>query len=281
MKSQNGFTLIELLVVIAIIALLLSIIVPALKIAKERAMDTICTSNIKQYQVAMALYCSNNDENFANGEDWIYLGFINGGPFPTAPHSFNCVWHDATLTPNGTVVQYLGDNKVALCPLFAKIAPSRCNCVVYPSTHNAAIPIVPQFNYTLSAYLGAYKYRSGCKDQVVKITRVKSPSQVVMFGEENPMRIPASVRKDLPGGSNATVNDCLLWPYEPANAKSKIDGMGGKYARFDGSGFSDCFGTYHRAKDDARFLGFTNAVFVDGHVQYVAPEETLKFMWPY
>ena len=43
---KNGFTLIELLVVIAIIALLLAVIVPSLNIAKKKAEEVICRSNL-------------------------------------------------------------------------------------------------------------------------------------------------------------------------------------------------------------------------------------------
>jgi prepilin-type N-terminal cleavage/methylation domain-containing protein/prepilin-type processing-associated H-X9-DG protein len=280
-RKQNAFTLIELLVVVAIIALLLSVIVPSLKLAKERAMDVICVSNIKEYQLAMKLYCNNNNDFFANGEDWIFRGFINGSTeFPPAGHPFGCVWHDASLYPNGTVIQYLGDNGVALCPLFERLSLSLSLCATNPPSPHV-IPLIPQFNYTLSAYLGDYRLRGGCVDQVKKITSVRSPSQVVMFGEENPMRIVANVRKDLPGGTPVTMNDCLLWPFDPAGAKTRIASLGGKHAKLDGSGFNDTFGSFHRAKDSTRYLGSANGVFVDGHVQYIAPEETLKFMWPY
>ncbi|HML75088.1 MAG TPA: type II secretion system protein [Anaerohalosphaeraceae bacterium] len=56
MRTKKGFTLIELLVVIAIIALLLSIIVPSLKKAKEYARHVICQSNLKQFSTALEMY---------------------------------------------------------------------------------------------------------------------------------------------------------------------------------------------------------------------------------
>lgn len=285
-RKQNAFTLIELLVVIAIIALLLAVIIPSLRIAKERTMDAICTNNIRQYQIAMVMYCSENDNYFANGEDWIYLGFINGSTvFPPAGVPFACVWHAASLYPNGTVVHYLGDNKVSLCPIFKMIAASRCTCAVNAAAvgHNPAIPIVPQFSFTLSAYLGAYRTRPGINaTQVIKITNVKSPSEVVIFGEENPMRVPANMRPTLAKGTGTPMNDCLLWPFDPATAKRTIESLPqGKYTDFNSTPFNDSFGTYHRAKDGERFLGFSDAVFVDGRVEFVTPEQTLRYMWPY
>lgn len=56
MNIRKAFTLIELLVVIAIIALLLSIIVPALKKAKDQARKVICASNLSQLGKALEMY---------------------------------------------------------------------------------------------------------------------------------------------------------------------------------------------------------------------------------
>lgn len=61
---KNGFTLIELLVVVAIIALLLAVIAPALRKAKESARKTVCTSNVRQLAMAFGLYEEANDQKF-------------------------------------------------------------------------------------------------------------------------------------------------------------------------------------------------------------------------
>jgi prepilin-type N-terminal cleavage/methylation domain-containing protein len=63
-RSLNGFTLIELLVVIAIIALLLSVLVPALQKAKFIARVTICKSNVKQWGLMANLYANDHDSKF-------------------------------------------------------------------------------------------------------------------------------------------------------------------------------------------------------------------------
>jgi prepilin-type N-terminal cleavage/methylation domain-containing protein/prepilin-type processing-associated H-X9-DG protein len=52
----NGFTLVELLVVIAIIAILMAILLPALKSAKERARITTCLNNLHQLGIGMEMY---------------------------------------------------------------------------------------------------------------------------------------------------------------------------------------------------------------------------------
>ncbi len=75
--NKEGFTLIELLVVIAIIALLLSILMPSLRKAKEQAQLMVCRSNLKQYQLGMRLYWDDNgDKLFAYRSEWFFINFV-------------------------------------------------------------------------------------------------------------------------------------------------------------------------------------------------------------
>lgn len=61
-RENNGFTLIELLVVIAIIALLVSILLPSLKKAKELAKAALCLSNLHSVALPLFMYANDNQQ---------------------------------------------------------------------------------------------------------------------------------------------------------------------------------------------------------------------------
>jgi len=65
-----GFTLIELLVVIAIIAVLMSILMPALSRVKDQARSVRCLAGLKQWGLIFATYVQDNEGLFPSGETW-------------------------------------------------------------------------------------------------------------------------------------------------------------------------------------------------------------------
>jgi prepilin-type N-terminal cleavage/methylation domain-containing protein len=73
-SRRKGFTLIELLVVIAIIALLMSILMPALRNVRDQAKDSICKQRLQQWGVMFNMYASEWDGRLMGWANYAWYG---------------------------------------------------------------------------------------------------------------------------------------------------------------------------------------------------------------
>ena len=82
-STKRGFTLIELLVVIAIIGILSSVVLASLNTARLKSRDARRISDIKQLQIALALYSDSNSSAYPTtlaGLAPTYIGVVHTDP---------------------------------------------------------------------------------------------------------------------------------------------------------------------------------------------------------
>ncbi len=254
----RGFTLIELLVVISIIALLVAILMPALGKARAQAQMIVCQTNLKQYGIGMFMYLDDNDGKFPY--PWWWLHEDPASKTPTA-----CLWHNEAYKPDGQLWPYLKSEDVHMCPTaYKNIMRAETH-----SGHDPSVPLVPQFSYSMSSYLGGNQTEIGWNyaNSVKKVSEVKRTlSEVGMIGEEN-----LELIRDKSGTAihTAMFNDnvMLISPRTLADLKAN------PYP------FADCIGAFH-GKANSATEGKTNMIFLDSHVGTVRPIDSLNATFP-
>lgn len=200
-KSQTAFTLIELLVVIAIIALLIAIIIPALRAAKEIAGTAVCLSNQNQLGKSYYMYAGDNDAGLAdgvparssNGWETVTAGGntyeVHG--FVAEPMNETGGFQNDTLEDKyrgfeaGALWPYLEAHDVYNCPIDKRYLKPPTD------TDNARGTIGGYRSYSIGAVLSAWGFTetgSGSTEEgrvtIIKYSGFINPSTKIVFLEE-------------------------------------------------------------------------------------------------
>jgi prepilin-type N-terminal cleavage/methylation domain-containing protein/prepilin-type processing-associated H-X9-DG protein len=150
MNAKKAFTLIELLVVIAIIAILASMLLPALASAKQRALTIQCISNERQIGLGMIMYADDASGLFPKSGDTIGWNRIN-------PDSPTNAWMEQ-------IYSYVQSTNVYRCPANQHLAQTQQSPFDY-------------FNGVRAAYMDVNEAAS------VDSKRIKFPSAYVLSGD--------------------------------------------------------------------------------------------------
>jgi prepilin-type processing-associated H-X9-DG protein/prepilin-type N-terminal cleavage/methylation domain-containing protein len=176
-KSKSGFTLVELLVVIGIIALLISILMPALTKARQQAFSLKCLSNLRQLGQATAMYVNQ------------YKGYL---PYPTSAYpnvdngaKQSIVWF-AALDP---FLQRIGENNSGGVAGFRQYKAWK-QCPIYETLEGNEIQPNgyqdPTKGFTRTYKMNSHLRRTNPPPRngsVAKITDVKRATEFVYLGD--------------------------------------------------------------------------------------------------
>ncbi len=297
MEKRNGFTLIELLVVISIIALLLAILMPSLQSARNQARVVICSANAKQIGQLVSVYQADH-----NGAVPVVFGKFSGSVgHSLAKHSYLSVafrdydpktQNQLSQPPyrvdqdpqgkwgimSGTYARYsrerLPDHFA--CPEGRGTEIEAWSTDGRAEIDGQAIPLFRMRGRQESYVTSLYAYRGGANARA--ITGGPMPSMTDRVFPQYPMQVWHSSFKE--GG---TVDYQNLKPIKWDN--SDFRAVGGSSSNvtvaFCDQGehtlITTPYGVNNRGFHKRRGHGGTNAIFADGHVEWVAGN---RIGWP-
>jgi prepilin-type N-terminal cleavage/methylation domain-containing protein/prepilin-type processing-associated H-X9-DG protein len=190
--KKGAFTLIELLVVIAIIALLMALLMPALRLAKDQASALICVNNLRQLSMGWFSYTVDNDGELMGGHRVRSDQFMDTTCFPDGfwinpPHDENFVYKGDPI-PSTLEYKLLGIKNGRLFPYVKNVKLFHCPA-------DARIDMPDQLAYCSYAVAGGmngeegYQGYTGCKiypDRVAEVfDEIRSPGTKYVFLEES------------------------------------------------------------------------------------------------
>ena len=160
LRRQCAFTLVELLVVVGIIAILVSIMMPALARARNQAMKVNCMSQMRQIGQAVIMYAQNHKGWLAGPYGLTYPG----GPHDTYGPETGWLW----------LTNCLQDKRVWLCPVDQR----RDRELKYSYTYNCRMAV----------YVGQEEHATPTiipPPHMRRITTFRQPDRCLTYAEEN------------------------------------------------------------------------------------------------
>ncbi len=155
-SQRKGFTLVELLVVVSIIALLIAILLPSLKSAREQAKAVKCGSGLHQLYLGLQ-YCFTDYQAYPNWDDGTEAANPKNGHFYRM-----ATWIDVLYAK-----KYIGDFDLGYCPKDTKPDPineqrGKAWGFKYPAALGGGGGV--DYSYGISVPMAAYAGDSGSKD---------------------------------------------------------------------------------------------------------------------
>jgi prepilin-type N-terminal cleavage/methylation domain-containing protein/prepilin-type processing-associated H-X9-DG protein len=127
MRAKKGFTLIELLVVISIIALLMSVLMPALNKARLQAKTAVCLLNLRQLSLGWTMYCFDNEDCLVSPNTGYWGGeipnpWVDWAGYPNYDNPADWERQQEAIR-RGRLYPYLNTTEIYRCPTSKKGEP--------------------------------------------------------------------------------------------------------------------------------------------------------------